>query len=173
MSEQTVWMRSGDLSSTAIFAAWFRQLISLLVTQVGCKRFEFFVDLGLVHVKVDQSGLKVQLLCSAIPDGVLEAVPAHVSVRILLGSEGVEGVLVDSIDRSTSQAEEKRIGQGVAHLATQVTLLGAVRLIHQHDDVAALVQHTVGLAELVDCRDDDLADVTSKEVLQVLAALGP
>ena len=60
-------------------------------------------------MEIDQARLKVQLLCSTIADRLLEAVAAQVTVGILLGAEGIEGVLICPIDWRASQAEEKSV----------------------------------------------------------------
>ncbi|BBO72626.1 hypothetical protein DSCW_00430 [Desulfosarcina widdelii] len=59
--------------------------------------------------------------------------------------------------------EKKGIGQCIAHLASQITFLGAVRFVNHNDDVRTLVQTTVRLAEFVDGGDDDLAGIGCQE----------
>ncbi len=49
--------------------------------------------------------------------------------------------------------------QSLTHLAAKIALLGAVRLVHHHDDVGALIQLAAGLAKLVDRRDEHFADI--------------
>src|SRR5207253_2932695 len=60
---------------------------------------------------------------------------------------------------------------GGAHLAAEVALLGAVRLVDEDDDVVAVVEEAVGFPELVDGGDDDLAGVVLQEALQLGAGL--
>ena len=100
--------------------------------------------------------------------GQLGFVAHLVALLILVRAEGPEGVAVPLVDRRTGQTKEKGIGQRVAHLATQVAFLGAVRLVHHHDDVRALVQAAVRLAELVNGGDDDLAGIGRQQALQLL-----
>ena len=119
-----------------------------------------------------QARLEVQRHRGAVADRLLEAVAAHVAALVLLGAEGVEGVAVGAVDRRAGQAEQERVRQRLAHLAAEVALLRAVRLVDHHDDVAAVVEDAVGLGELVDRRDDDLADVLRQQPLQLLAAVG-
>ena len=49
--------------------------------------------------------------------------------------------------------------------------MGAVRLVHQRNDVAAVVQAARSLAKLEDRGDDDLAHVLGKQLLQLLPAV--
>ena len=103
-----------------------------------------------------------------VPDRVLERVAAHVSLLILVRAESPEGVAVSLVDRRSGQAEEKSVGQCVAHLASQIAFLGTVRLVHHHDDVRTLVQTAIRLAELVNGGDDDFAGVSRQQALQLL-----
>ena len=91
---------------------------------------------------------------------------------VLLGAKGVEGVAVAPVDGRAGQPKQERVRQGGAHLHAQVAFLGAVGLVHQHDDVLALVQRPVSLGELEDGGDDDLARVLAQQRLQLLARLG-
>ena len=72
-----------------------------------------------------------------------------------------------AVDRRAGQAEEECVWQRLAHLAAQVAFLGAVSLVDQHDDVAAVVEHAAGLGKLVDRGDDDLARVLRQQALQL------
>ena len=148
------------------------QVVLVQIRQAAGQVLVGGVQRGLVDVQVDQPGLEVQLQRGAVADRLLEAVAAHVALLVLVGTEGVEGVAVGAVDRRARQAEQKRIGQGLAHLAAQVAFLGAVGLVHQRDDVAARVQRPAGLAELEDRRDDDLAHVLRQQLLQLLPGVG-
>ena len=93
-------------------------------------------------------------------------------LRVFLGAEGVVRVAVAAVDRRAGKAEQKRVRQRRTHLDAEVPFLGAMGLIHERDDVAAIVEHSAGLAELEDRRDDDLAGVLREQLLKVLAGLG-
>ena len=135
------------------------ELVLVEVGEAAGQLLERLVDRLLVDVQLEQARLEVERHRGAVADRLLEAVAAHVAGRVLLGAEGVEGVAVGAVDRRAGQAEQERVRQRLAHLAAEVALLRAVGLVDHRDDVAAVVQDAVGLAELEDRRDDDLPHV--------------
>ena len=141
-------MRSGFLTSTAILAARLARssrscsLRSPVICLVG------FVDGGLVDLELHLRRLEVQRQRGLVADRFLERVAAHVALLVLVGAEGPEGVAVGAVDGRAGEAEEEGIGQRLAHLAAQVAFLRAVRLVHHHDDVRALVEPPPASANL-------------------------
>ena len=74
-------------------------------------------------------------------------------------------------DRGAGQPEEPGVRQGGAHVITEGALLGAVRLIHQHDDVAAGVQ-LPGVLEPEDRGQHDPPLVITQQPPQLVLGLG-
>ena len=144
------------------------QVVPVLLAQVAGDLRVGFVDGRLVDLQLDLRRLEMQRQRGLVPDGLLERVAAHVAFLVLVGAEGPEGVLVGPVDGRAGEAEEEGVGQRLAHLAAQVAFLGAVRLVHHHDDVRALVQPAVRLGELVDGGDEHLAHVLPQQGLQLL-----
>ena len=91
------------------------------------------------------------------------------AVLVLVGAESVEGVAVRAVDRRSGQAEQEGVGQCAAHLASKVDFLAAVGLVGQHDDVVAVIQNPLRLAEPEDRGDDDLAGILGQQPLQFVA----
>ncbi|MNP24195.1 hypothetical protein D3C76_1169430 [compost metagenome] len=50
-------------------------------------------------------------------------------------------LLVAHDDRRAGKANTRAVGQARQQVGVQVTRLGAVRLVHQHEDAVVLVQH--------------------------------
>ena len=161
----------GRLDQHCHLGGIFREVVLVQVRQTAGQVLVGSVQRRLVDMKVDQARLEMQLQRGTVADRLLEAVPAHVAFLVLVGTKGVEGVAVGTVDRRTGQAEQKRVGQGLTHLAAQVAFLRAVGFVHQGDDVAAVVQAACGLAELEDRGDDDLAHVLRQQLLQLLAGI--
>ena len=172
MSAQIVWMRSGSLHEHRHLRGGLGELVPVEVAEAAGELLERLVDRLLVDVQLEQPRLEVERHRGAVADRVLEAVAAHVAGLVLLGAEGVEGVAVGAVDRRAGEAEQERVRQRLAHLAAEVALLRAVRLVDHRDDVAAVVEDAVGLAELEDRGDDDLAHVLRQQPLQLAAAVG-
>ena len=122
-------------------------------------------------MQVDQSRLKMKLQRCSISDGFLKTIAAHVAQSIFVRTECVKGIAVRAVDRRAGQAKQKRIGQRLTHLASQVAFLRAVGFIHQRNDVAAVIQATGGFTKLEDRGNDDLAHVLPKQLLQLLAGV--
>jgi hypothetical protein len=59
-----------------------------------------------------------------------------------------------------------------AHLQAEVAFLGAVRLVHEDNDVPAVVEDASGLRELEDGRDDDLPRVLPEQLRKLGARVG-
>ena len=144
------------------------QVVAVLLAQVAGDLPVGFVDGRLVDLQLHLRRLEVQRQRGLVADGLLERVAAHVALLVLVGAEGPEGVAVGAVDGRAGEAEEEGIGQRLAHLAAQVAFLRAVRLVHHHDDVRALVQPAARLAELVDGGDEHLAHVLPEQRLQLL-----
>ena len=92
-----------------------------------------------------------------VTQGIFEGVAAHVSVFVLLGSKGPEGIVVRFVDRRTRQSKEESIGQCQAHPLAQVSLLSTMCLVHHNDDVFPLVDVRLGILELENGSDDNIA----------------
>ena len=170
MSAQIARMRFGRLHQDRHLGRRLAQPIPVLVGQALRQLGIGLLDGLLVDVQVHQARLEMQLLRRPVADRVVQAVAAHVAAFVGVGAEGVEGVLVGAVDRRAGQAEQERVRQRVAHLAAQIAFLRAVRLVHQHDDVVAVVQHAVGLGELVDRGDHHLPRVLAQQIGEFLAA---
>ena len=126
----------------------------------------------LVDVELDGNGFKMERQRGVVADGVGERVAAHIAGLVLFGTEGVECVLIGSVDGRAGQAEEEGVRQGEAHFLAEVALLGAVRLINHKDDVLALVERPRDLAEFEDGGDENLSHVLLEEGFKLLFAAG-
>ena len=126
----------------------------------------------LVDVELDGNSFKMERQCGVVADGVGEGIAAHVAGLVLFGTEGVERVLVGSVDGRAGQAEEESVWQGESHLLAEVALLGAVRLVDHEDDVLTVVECPRNLAEFEDGGDEDLSHVLLEEGLKLLLAAG-
>ena len=65
--------------------------------------------------------------------------------------------MVGLVDRCTRQAEEKSIGQCHPHTLAQITFLGTMCLVHHNDDDFPLIDVRLGILELENGSDDDIA----------------
>ena len=107
-----------------------------------------------------------------VAQSVFKRVTAHVTALVLQRTEGPESVVLRLVDGRSREAEEEGVGQGGAHTLTEVTLLRAVRLVHHHDDVVAAVDVGLGVLELEDGGDDDIACVVLQKLVQCVDVLG-
>jgi len=80
-------------------------------------------------------GSKCRGKVATIPDGLFEAIAAHVAMLIFLGPKGIEGIMIPAINRCAGQAEQECVRESGAHLHAQVTFLGAMGFIHQGDNI--------------------------------------
>ena len=108
---------------------------------------------------VDGYRAEIEFQSCAISDGILERILGDVSVLVLVGSKGGEGVVVVPVNRGASQTEEERIRQRSAHLLPQVSLLRPMRFVHQKNDIVAGVDDFSGIqvSELEDGGNENLA----------------
>lgn len=146
----------------------FREVVAILLAHVVGDLLEGLVDGSLVNFQLHRRCFEMQRQRGLVADAVLEGIAAHVARAVFVRAEGPEGVAVRPVDRGAGQAKEEGIGQGLAHLAAQIALLRAVRLVHHHDDVLAGVPLARGLAKLVNGRDQHLAHVLIDQPLQFL-----
>jgi hypothetical protein len=123
-------------------------------------------------MQFDQARLEVQRQGGAIADRLFKAIMAHIAARIFLRPKGIERVAVAPVDRRPGQPEQESVRQRFAHLDSQVAFLGAVRFIHQHHDILAVVEHAIDLAKFKDGGDDNLARILAQQPLQFLARFG-
>ena len=171
----TMWFttartRSGFLTSTAILAARLARSSRSCSLRFAGDLLVGFVDGGLVDLQLHLRRLEMQRQRGLVADGFLERVAAHVALLVLVRAEGPEGVPVGAVDGRAGEAEQERIRQRLAHLAAEVAFLRAMRLVHHHDDVRALVQLAAGLAELVDGGDEHLAHILRRAASATPAA---
>ena len=145
------------------------QIVAVLLAERAGDLGERLVDGLPIDLEPHLGHLEMERQRGPIADGILERVAAEVALLVLIGAKGPVGVAVGPVDRRAGEAKEKGVGQRLAHLAPQVPLLGAVRLVDHDDDVGALVQAPVRLGELVDGRDEHLAHVLGEEGLKLLA----
>ena len=89
-------------------------------------------------------------------------------------AKGLEGALAHlaAVDGRAGEAKEEGVGQRGAHVDAEVAFLRAVRLIHQHDDVAARQETLFDAVKLVDGGDNDAARVAGEQLRKMVAALG-
>ncbi len=76
--------------------------------------------------------------------GFLDGVAVDELAKNLMGA-----LLVAHDDRRAGKANARAVGQTRQQVGVQVTRLGAVRLVHQHEDAVVLVQHLKLLVGLV------------------------
>ena len=161
--------------STSIEAAFFDSVILSRLGQVARSTASSSKAASIASWSMwisDRRGSKCKRQGGAVADGVVERVPRQVAALVLRRTEPHERVAVALVDRRAGQAEEERVGQGLAHLLPVVALLGAVRLVDHRDDVVAGVEHAGRLAELVDRGDDDLPRALAQQRLQLGARVG-
>ena len=91
-----------------------------------------------VYKRQNRDRLKVQREGGTVTDGVGEGILAHIAAAVFCGTKGGKGVLVDTVDGSTRQAEEERVRKSGPHFNAKIAFLGAVALIHHDDDVIPL-----------------------------------
>ena len=130
------------------------------------------VDGGFVDAQFNQSGFKVQRQRGFVADRFFERVAAHIAVLVFIGAEGPVGIAIALVDGRAGQAEQKRIGQRLAHLLAQIAFLRAMGFVHEDDDVRSGVEHAVGFREFMNRGDDDFAHILRQQRLQLIAALG-
>ena len=92
-----------------------------------------------------------------VTQGILKRVTAHIASFVLGGSECPKGVVLRLVDRCACQPKEESVGKGGTHTLSEVTLLGTVCLVDHHDDIVAAVDVGLGVFELEDGGDDDIA----------------
>jgi hypothetical protein len=150
----------------------FGEEVLVLICQPASQLLERFVDGVAVHPELQHSRLKVQRQRRAVAHRVRERVQAHIALLVLLGAKRPERVVVAPVDGRAGESEQEGVRERFAHLDAEVALLGAMGLVDEDDDVLAVVELARGLAELVDCRDDDLAHIVVEQLLKLLAAVG-
>ena len=145
------------------------QVVAILFGEVAGDQSEGFVDSRAVDLQPHFRRFEMQRQGGLVTDGLLEGVAAQVALVVLVGTEGPEGVVVGTVDGCAGEAKQERIGQRLAHLATEVAFLGAMGFVDHDDDVRAFVEPAAGLAELVDGGNEHLAHVLPEQLLQLLA----
>ena len=146
----------------------FDQLGFLLLANLVGQFVELLLQCLFIQMHLYRNRFEVQLQGGSIRYGVLEGVFREVTLFVLLGTEGRKGVVVATIDRRTGQSEEECIGQGRAHLGSQIPLLGTVCLVHHHDDIRTIGQHALYIAEFENRGDENLSLILLEEVFQRL-----
>ena len=139
--------------------------------------FEARIDpgaLGLPELELEEPRLVVDGYGGSVLHRPLDVVDADVV------AEDRPRVRVRLLDRRPREADERRIGKGVAHVAGEAVdevVLAPVRLVGDHDDVAAIREHRVAVAllfreELLNRGEHDSPAGHSQESPQIRAAFG-
>ena len=150
----------------------FAPELVLVLFGESCRQFVIGrFDCLLIDVQIHQARLEVQLFRRVVSNRIAEVVPAEVAVLIDFRPEGVERVSVGFVDRSPCHAEVERVRKCLAHLPTELTLLRTVCLVDHDDDVIAIVEYALRLAELEDGGDDHLPDVLGEQVGQLCSGV--
>ena len=149
----------------------FEALFHVHVT--GLELFELLRDPLVEVVRGDAELLASRVIverhCGAVLHGALEPVPGDVV------AEHPPGELVLLHQRSAGKRDVEGIGQGDALIERQPAVLGAVRLVHDDDDVVPLGVGLVGhdiLVELLN-QGEDVGLVLTEQPLEVPAVRGP
>ena len=126
-----------------------------------------------VHPQVGGRERVVERHGGAVGDGFGDAVLVQIALRVV-GAEDLEGALAagEAVDGGAGETDVRGVGQGRHQVVAQVAAGGAVRLVHQHDNVGARTHVGVDAVELVNHRDDQPAVVGAQDAAQVLLALG-
>jgi hypothetical protein len=130
--------------------------------------------LGLVEHQLREPALVVDRHRGAVLDRALDVVHADVV------AEHRPRVGILQLDRGAGEADEGRMGQRITHVpreAVDEVVLAAVRLVGDHDDVAAVGQHRLPVAlllgeELLDRGEDHAPRRDGKLLPQVGSAFG-
>lgn len=131
------------------FGGSFGEIVSVLLAQASRDLPVGFVYCCLVDLELHLRRLEVQRQRGLVSDGILKRVAAHVTLVVLVRTEGPEGIAIGTIDGRPSEAKEERVRQRLAHLAAQVPFLSSVRFVHHHDYIRALVQAAACLAKFM------------------------
>ena len=105
-----------------------------------------FGRLGFLQLQLGQPALVVDRHRGAVDDGALDVVDADV-----VAEHGAR-VGVGLLDRRAGEADERGVGQRVAHVpreAVDEVVLAAVRLVGDDDDVAPVREHRMPVASLL------------------------
>ncbi len=118
------------------------EALLLVLVELGLLEDLFHV---VVEVRVDQLHLGRAVLVverhrRPVLDRLAEVVDRHVV------AEHLPGPLLPGDQRRPGEGQERCVRQGVAQVQRQRVVLGAVRLVGDHDDVVPLRQHRIGLA---------------------------
>ena len=150
----------GDKSETD---ALLLQLLALLVGQIDEPAVEQDVDLGLVDRPLGLPAFVEDRHSGAVAHGVVDSILVEVGLAGL--AEAGVGVLVGLLDGRAGEAEEASLGQRRLEEGTEVLLLRAVALVHQHNPVLRVRDRFLRALELEDGREQDLARPTPRNRL--------
>ena len=151
------------------FGGAFREFCLVTFEQIGGNIAECFVNCVLVYALSDKARLKVGRQGRLVTNGFLERIAAHMAVLVLVCAKCPERVAVALVDWCVGETKEKGVGQRPAHLAPQITLLHAVRFVHQGNDIVPQVQYARCLAKFMNHGDDDFANILREQLLQFVA----
>ena len=110
-----------------------------------------------------------------VPDRILERIPAHVALGVLVRAEGPVGVVIRAVNGRSGEAEQECVWECLTHLAPQIAFLGAVGLVGHDDNIRTPGKLGIGFTsfgmEFVNEREDG-AMIFARQLLQVEAAFG-
>ena len=128
------------------------------------------VEVGVGQLQLGDAVFVVERHRGLVVHRLLEVVDADVV------AEDRARLLLAGHQRGAGEADERGVGQRVAHVQREDVVLAAVRLVGHDDDVGPVGELRVGLpalgVELLD-QGEDVAVVLPQELAQVLAAARP
>ena len=115
-------------------------------------------------MEFNRNRFKVEGKSSTVTDRVSKRIATHITRLVLLCTKCTEGVLIQFVDRSTSQTKEESIRQCGSHFLAKVSFLSSVCFVNHQDNVMSFIQASVHLAKLEDGGNQDFSHIALKEV---------